>query len=314
MSKAVDFEYPTFAGLPGGRLDDLAPGQVAVFGASEATPYDAAIASHSAQAPGVIRAASKALAGQLKQHDFDTGRTLLSEELSMRSVGRDLGDVKTRVRDAAGNRSRIAAATAGILAAGAFPLVLGGDDSVPIPFLAGFEGHDPVTIVQVDAHVDWADEIRGENMGYGSPMRRIAELPWVEAMLQIGIRGLGSGEAWQHDDARAWGSKLVTSREWHRDGADAVLDCLPAGGRFVLSIDCDGLDPAVFPAVAMPTPGGLGYEDMLALFDGLTARGTIAGAVIAEYAPDRDDAARSSALLAARLGLTLMATMRRQCE
>lgn len=311
MSKAVDFEYPTFAGLPVGRLDDLTPGHVAVFGASEATPYDAAVASHSAQAPGAIRAASKALAGQLKQHDFDTGRTLLSKESTMRTVGRDLGDVKTRVPDAAGNRSRITAATAGILAAGALPLVLGGDDSVPIPVLAGFEGQDPVTIVQVDAHVDWADEIRGENMGYGSPMRRIAELPWVEGMLQIGIRGLGSGEAWQHDDARAWGSKLITSREWHRNGADAVLDCLPAGGRFVLSIDCDGLDPAVFPAVAMPTPGGLGYEDMLALLDGLTARGTIAGAVIAEYVPDRDNAARSSALLAARLGLSLMAAMRR---
>jgi agmatinase len=311
MSKAVDFEYPTFAGLPVGRLDDLAPGQVAVFGASEATPYDAAVASHSAQAPGAIRAASKALAGQLKQHDFDTGRTLLSEERPIKWVGRDLGDVKTRVRDAAGNRSRITAATVGILAAGAFPLVLGGDDSVPIPVLAGFDGHGPVTIVQVDAHVDWADEIRGENLGYGSPMRRIAELPWVEGMLQIGIRGLGSGEAWQHDDARAWGSTLITSREWHRDGVDAALDRLPLGGRFVLSIDCDGLDPAVFPAVAMPTPGGLGYEDMLALFDGLMARGTIAGAVIAEYVPDRDDAARSSALLAARLGLTLVAMMRR---
>lgn len=138
MSKAVDFEYPTFAGLPVGRLDDLAPGQVAVFGASEATPYDAAVASHSAQAPGAIRAASKALAGQLKQHDFDTGRTLLSEERPIKWVGRDLGDVKTRVRDAVDNRSRITAATAGILAAGAFPLVLGGDDSVPIPVLAGF--------------------------------------------------------------------------------------------------------------------------------------------------------------------------------
>ena len=61
----------------------------------------------------------------------------------------------------------------------------------------------------------------------------------------------------------------------------------------------------------MPTPGGLDYEDMLALFDGLMARGTIVGAVIAEYVPDRHDAARSSALLAARLGLTLMAVMRR---
>ncbi len=311
MSTATEFEYPTFIGLPTGSLEDLAPGQIAVFGASEATPYDAAVASHSAQAPGAIRAASKALAGQLKQYDFDLCRTLLTDEHPIEWLGRDLGDVKTRVRDAAGNCSRIAGATASILATGAVPFVLGGDDSVPIPVLAGFEEHGPVTVVQIDAHVDWADEIRGENKGYGSPMRRIAEMPWVDGMLQIGIRGLGSGEAWQHDDARGWGSKLVTSREWHREGADTALACLASGGRFVLSIDCDGLDPSVFPAVAMPTPGGLGYEDMLALIDGLTARGTIVGVIIAEYVPERDDAARSSALLAARLGLTLVAMMRR---
>ena len=187
--------------------------------------------------------------------------------------------------------------------------MLGGDDSVPIPVLAGFEEHGPVTVVQVDAHVDWGDSIRGEANGYGSPMRRVAEMPWVEGMVQIGIRGLGSGEAWQHDDARAWGSRLVTSREWHRLGADAVLAELPRGGRFVLCIDCDGLDPAAFPAIAMPTPGGLTYEDMLDLMQGLAARGTIAGLVLAEYVPERDDALRSSALVAARLALTALGLM-----
>jgi agmatinase len=311
MADRPAFEYPTLAGVPTGTLDLVRPGQVAVFGASEATPYDAAEASHSALAPGAIRAASKLLAGQLKQHDFDLRRTLVSDAAPIEAIGIDLGDVRTRPRDAAGNRERIAAATAAILAAGGVPLVLGGDDSVPIPVLDGFRDHPPVTVVQVDAHVDWGDTIRGEALGYGSPMRRVAAMPWVEGMLQIGIRGLGSGEAWQHDDARAWGSRLVTSRDWHRQGADAVLDTLPSGGRYVLCIDCDGIDPAAFPAVAMPTPGGLGYEDMLDLLHGLAERGTIAGLVLAEYVPDRDDALRSSALLAARLALTAMGLMTR---
>ena len=305
------FEYPTLAGLPVGTLDNVRAGQVAVFGASEATPYDPAEASHSALAPGAIRAASKLLAGQLKQHDFDLGGTLVDTERPIEALGVDLADVRTRPRDAAGNRERIAAATARVLAAGAVPLVLGGDDSVPIPVLAGYRDHGPVSVVQVDAHVDWGDTIRGEANGYGSPMRRVAAMPWVEGMVQIGIRGLGSGEAWQHDDARAWGSRLVTSREWHRQGAEAVVASLPAGGRYVLCIDCDGIDPAAFPAVAMPTPGGLGHEDMLDLMHGLAARGTIAGLVLAEYVPDRDDALRSSALLAARLALTALGLMAR---
>lgn len=309
MAERIPFTYPTLMGLPVGMLDDLVAGQVCVLGAAEATPYDPAEPSHSAGAPAAIRAASQLFAGQLKQHDFDLGSTLVTAARPLKSIGVDVGDVKTRASNAAGNRRRIAAAVAQVLAAGAAPVVLGGDDSVPIPVLAGFAAHGPVTVVQVDAHVDWADVIRGEANGYGSPMRRVAEMPHVAGMLQVGIRGLGSGEAWQHDQARAWGSRIVTSREWKRLGADAVLDALPAGGRYVLSVDLDGLDPAVFPAVAMPTPGGLGYEDVLDLMHGLVARGTLAGVILAEYVPARDDPQRLCALTAARIAAVAVGLM-----
>ena len=123
MADEPTFGSPTFAGLPAGTLADLKPGQVAVFGASEATPYDPAEASHSALAPGAIRAASTLLAGQLKQHDFDVDATLVGEGRPVESVGVDLTDVRTRTKDAAGNHERIAAAVSRILAAGAAPLV-----------------------------------------------------------------------------------------------------------------------------------------------------------------------------------------------
>ncbi len=304
------FEYPTFMGLPIGMIDDLQPGQVCVLGAAEATPYDPAEASHSALAPGAIRAASKLFAGQLKQHDFDLGRTLLTGERKADWLGVDIGDVRTRPGDAAGNRDRIASAVERVLAAGAFPLVLGGDDSVPIPVLAGYDGFGPVTVVQIDAHVDWGDVIRGEANGYGSPMRRASEMPWVTGMLQVGIRGLGSGEAWQHDDARAWGDRIVTAREWRTRGVEAVLAERPVGERYVVSIDCDGIDPAVFPAVAMPTPGGLNYGDCLDLLHGLAQHGSIVGLILAEYVPERDDPHRLCALTAARLAAVGLGLMR----
>ena len=295
------FEYPTFMGLPIGMIDDLQPGQICVLGAAEATPYDPAEASHSALAPAAIRAASKQFAGQLKQRDFDLGRTLLPGERKADWLGVDIGDVRTRPADAPGNRDRIAAAVSQVLSAGAFPLVLGGDDSVPIPVLAGYDGYGPVTVVQIDAHVDWGDEIRGEANGCGSPMRRASEMGHVTGMFQVGIRGLGSGEAWQRDDARAWGDRIVTAREWRAKGVDAILAERPEGERYVVSIDCDGIDPAVFPAVAMPTPGGLRYEDCLDLLHGLAARGSIVGLILAEYVPEYDDPRRLCALTAARL-------------
>jgi agmatinase len=307
-------QFPTFLGLPQVGLDAISDAPVVVLGAAEATPYDAAEASHSAQAPGAIRAASASFARQVAQFDFDLGATLVEGEITaaaLRRVGVDAGDVETSPKDAASNRERIAAAVATVLDAGAAPLVLGGDDSVPIPVLAAFAEHGPVTVVQVDAHVDWGDAIRGERLGYGSPMRRAAEMPWVTGMVQVGVRGLGSGQRWQQDDARGWGDRIVTSREWHRRGAEAVLAEVP-GERFVVSIDCDGFDPALFPAVAMPTPGGLTYEDALDLLHGLSRRGRIVGTIIAEYVPDRDDGRRSCALWAARLGAVAAGLMGRR--
>lgn len=290
----------TLFGVPEARLDALAGATVAVLGASEAMPYVPGQPSHSADAPGAIRLASERLAGQLRQHDFDLGGALFPDREDFRGVV-DCGDLVVSARDAAANNAGIRDGVAAIVAAGAVPIVLGGDDSVPVPALEGFAGLGEIHVVQLDAHVDWGDRIMRERRGYGSPMRRAAEMGHVAGMTQIGIRGLGSGERWQHDDARAWGSRLVTTAELHRAGVEAALASVPEGAACVVAIDCDALDPAVFPAVAMPTPGGLTYEDAVAILRGVAARGRIAGVVLAEFVPERDPVFQPSGLVAARL-------------
>jgi agmatinase len=152
--------FPTFLRLPAATLDDLPDTPVVVLGAAEATPYDPTKRSHSADAPGAIRAASQQFAGQVSQHDFDLDATLLAKGGDPVTIGVDVGDVVTKVQDADGNRHRIAAAVEQVLDAGALPVVLGGDDSVPIPVLAAYDRFAPVTVVQIDAHVDWGGRSR----------------------------------------------------------------------------------------------------------------------------------------------------------
>ncbi|MEH3039601.1 MAG: arginase family protein [Sphingomonas paucimobilis] len=291
---------PTFAALPAADIGALDRPSIVLFGASEATPYDDGEPSHSAEAPAAIRAASMGFARQLSQIDFDLGFTPFPDPQDARGVV-DVGDVDTTPEDAAGNRARIEATTRAALNAGAVPILLGGDDSVPIPFAAAFADHGPLTVVQIDAHVDWGDDVRGEPLGYGSPMRRLAEMPHVTAMVQVGVRGLGSGGAWQIEDAREWGSRIVTAYDLMRGGIDAAIAQVPAGGGYLVSIDCDGIDPAAFPAVAMPTPGGLRYEEVVLLLTALAEKGEIAGLVLAEYVPARDDPHRLCAGMAARI-------------
>lgn len=298
----------TFIGLPRRSADDLAGVRVAVLGAAEASPYKLGEASHSADSPTALRRASMRFAGSLMQHDFDLGAAFFIAKDDHRGLA-DCGDVKTSTYEPEANRAAITEGVARLLAAGVRPLVLGGDDSVPIPVLAAYEGQGPLTILHIDAHVDWADVIQGNPYGYGSPMRRAAEMPWVTGMVQVGIRGLGSGEGWQHDDARAWGSHLVTSYDLHAGGLAAVLALIPDGARVFVSLDCDGIDPAVLPAVNMPTPGGLTYEDMIGLLRGTAAKAEIVGTAILEYVPAHDDARQFSGQVAARIGAVAMALM-----
>lgn len=299
LNRVTD-QQATFIGLPSVTLDDLSGARIVVLSANEASPYKAGQPSHSAGAPTALREASREFSPSLSQFDFDFDATMFPEPDDRRGMV-DAGTIPSDATNASGNCTRIEAATRAVLDAGAVPIMLGGDDSVPIPMLRAFDGQGPLTILQIDAHVDWGDVIQGNPVGYGSTMRRAAEFPWVTGMVQVGIRGLGSGGSWQHDDARGWGSHIVTSAALHVDGLDAVLAHIPEKGRCFVSIDVDGLDPAVLPAVAMPTPGGLTYEDVIGLLRRTAAKTTIAGLALVEYVPARDDPHRLSALTAARI-------------
>jgi agmatinase len=291
-----------FAKMASRSLADLQGVKVAILGVGEASPYKSGEKSHSARAPAALRTASQAFLGQLNQIDFDLGGTLLATLDDTRGVV-DLGDVPTDAADTDGNCARITEAIAAILRVGAVPVVLGGDDSVPIPVLRAYAGHGPLTIVQVDGHVDWGDIIKGNPNGYGSTMRRAAEMPWVATMVQVGIGGLGSGTADQIAEARDWGSRIFTARDVRRVGMQQAINAIPEGADCVVTIDCDGLDPSLMPAVGMPTPGGIDYLDLLDLLHGVAKKGRIAGFFLTEFVPDKDPQGLA-ALVAARIILT----------
>lgn len=68
----------------------------------------------------------------------------------------------------------------------------------------------------------------------------------------------------------------------------SVLDDIPDGGNFYLTIDADGLDPSVMPAVAGPALGGITYVQMRKLIHGLVKKGRVVGMDIVEITPSID--------------------------
>ena len=57
---------------------------------------------------------------------------------------------------------------------------------------------------------------------------------------------------------------------------------------YYLTIDADGVDPAIMPAVAGPCPGGVNYFQMRTLIQGLVKKGNVVGMDIVEITPSRD--------------------------
>ncbi|MBR3189921.1 arginase family protein [Bosea sp. (in: a-proteobacteria)] len=279
-SRAAD---PRFLGCEHSAPEAVPHGAVAVIGIPAATPY-ASGRAHSETAPAAIRSASAAQANKLTHYDFDLGGPLLPDG------GRlfDCGDLAFDAGDLPGNRARIAAAYRMLLARGAAPLLLGGDDSVQIPALAAFAERGEITILQVDAHIDWREEVEGERFGLSSTMRRASELDGVRTIVQVGARGTGSARPSDVAEARAAGAQLIDMSILRARGMAPAIEAVPPGRPVVVCFDVDGFDPAVVPGVLGRTPGGLAYGDVVTLLNGVAGRAPIIGFNIVEFVPEAD--------------------------
>ncbi|WP_246579848.1 agmatinase [Candidatus Sodalis endolongispinus] len=264
-------------------------------------PDDAA--NDQTRAPTAIRQASDRVIRAPERYDFDIDGPLLQNRDDIRFV--DCGDVVPDFDDPDGHYQRAEQATRKILQAGAIPIVLGGDHGITNPILRAFDDQGPLTIVHLDAHLDWRDEVNGVHDGLSSPMRRASEHPFVKDIIQIGMRATGSSRQEEADYAREWGAQIITAYELHDIGMDEVLKRIPDGGRYYLSIDADGLDPSIMPAVAGPAPGGVTFVQARKLIHGLVAKGRVVGMDIVEIVPSRD-IHQISCMIAGRLVLNLI--------
>lgn len=297
-------EHP-FSGLPICPNLNQAEAAAIVLGVPIATPYPS-VGTFAARSPAAIRQAMRTT--KLAHYDFEIEGSLLED-----AFGRvvDAGDLVTDEVNFVENRAAIVAAVRVILAAGAVPIVLGGDDSVPIPVLQAYEGEKPLTIVQIDAHIDWRDEVNGEHLGLSSNMRRASEMEWVEQIIQVGMRHVGSARRREYEEALEWGVHIFTAQQIFRQGIEAVIDLIPADSNVYIAFDCDSLDCSIMPAVMGPTPGGLSYWDVVDIIHGAAGRANIVGFSLVEFAPERDPIGHA-AHMAGRITLNAAAAAARK--
>jgi agmatinase len=167
---------------------------------------------------------------------------------------------------------------------GKFLAALGGEHTITVGLVQAMQTRYPdLTVVALDAHADLRESYDGSKLSHACVMRRLYELG--RPLVILGVRSYSQEEYNLLRVAPRF--KMFKAQELHPpEGFQAALDHLKAiPGPVYLSIDLDALDPGIMPAVGTPEPGGLTYQQALAIIETLARRGPIIGLDLVELAP-----------------------------
>jgi len=164
-----------------------------------------------------------------------------------------------------------------------FPLVLGGEHALTAGAIRPLAArHKDLVVLQLDAHADLRDGYLGNRYSHAAAMRRVLDHAGV-SLVSVGIRAISKEEV---DFAAANRDRITI--HWARDRARRNVEEIvaPLKGRPVyVTFDVDVLDAAVMPATGTPTPGGLGFDQALAILRRACETGNVVGADLVELAP-----------------------------
>jgi len=218
----------------------------------------------------------------------------------------DFGDAAVIPADPVRTHAQIERIVGQVVAAGAVPVILGGDHSITEPDVRAVAArYGPVGLVHFDTHTDTGKEVFDVELSHGTPMYRLVRDGHVEGgrYVQIGLRGYWPGEsefAWQREngitsffmhDVRELGIREVVERTVATIG----------GGPVFLTVDVDVLDPAYAPGTGTPEPGGMTSADLLWACRQIAARLDIVGVDVVEVIPTAIGSADVTALVADRV-------------
>jgi agmatinase len=174
-----------------------------------------------------------------------------------------------------------------------FLLSIGGDHSVTIPLVRGFDAGLPggFGLVSLDAHPDLFDVYDGSRLANACPLRRALETGHLrpEHLVILGTRSYNEVEL---DFMKETGILFVPARAIDHGGVEATVararERLAGVGSVYLTIDIDVADPSCAPGTGVPVAGGLSARQVLDLTRALLDTLPVRGMDLVEMAPRLD--------------------------
>ncbi|HEY1626538.1 MAG TPA: agmatinase [Streptosporangiaceae bacterium] len=281
----------TFLGVPKGSLEALDGLDVVFIGA----PFD----SGTSHRPGARFGPQAIRSTDYLPHDASRPHLALGVDPLVQLRCADVGDVMMPPGSTEESLAALESCVTAVAAAGALPVILGGDHTVTFPDATGVARHvgwGRVSLIHFDAHADTGNTQFGSLHGHGTPMRRLIESGAVrgDRFLQIGLRGY-----WPEPETLAWmaaqNMRSFEMTEVVSRGLDAVLDeaftiALDDCDGVFLSVDVDVVDPAMAPGTGTPEPGGLTTRQLLDAVRRIAMEVPLAGIDVVEVSPPYDHA------------------------
>jgi agmatinase len=179
------------------------------------------------------------------------------------------GDLKRFVNTTADVARRIAEKRAVLVS-------VGGDHSIAFPLVRGMEPWGDLHVVQFDAHYDTRDEVAQARYSHSSPISRMAELPFVTGITQLGIRNFGAKASLAM--VEKLGSTVVPAARMHAEGAAATVERnVPEARNIYVTIDTDAFDWSIAPGTVLPEPGGFTLQQFRECMQVIVRKGNVVG-------------------------------------
>ncbi|MDF1507195.1 agmatinase [Robertmurraya sp. DFI.2.37] len=196
----------------------------------------------------------------------------------------DAGDIPLPFGNAQKSLDEIENFVDKVLAAGKFPLGMGGEHLVSWPVIKSvYKRYPNLAIIHIDAHADLRTDYEGEPLSHSTPIRKAAELIGPKNVYSFGIRS-GMKEEFQ------WAKEAgmhISKFDVHKP----LMEILPvlAGRPVYVTIDIDVLDPAHAPGTGTVDAGGITSRELLASIHEIARSDlNVVGADLVEVAPIYD--------------------------
>lgn len=173
-------------------------------------------------------------------------------------------------------------ATTKLLNDNKFVISLGAEHTVTFGFVkAHLKKYPNLSVLQIDAHSDLRQAYQGNPYSHASVMARVNDLG-----VKIGQAGIRAQCIEEADLIKSspnihtvYAHQVRRNPNWITELVDHLSD------EVYITIDADGLDPSIMPAVGTAEPNGLFWEETMQLLKTTCERKKVIGFDIVECAP-----------------------------